>query len=258
MIIMTEEELIPLLKDRISNLITVRHRIRTAGIMESTMAEKIRPAFKIAEGVKIAYLPSCRGLDLCIKGSGTIREEVQSGVDLLVEKIRDLMGEYIYTEDDRELEEVLGELLVEKGETLATAESCTGGLLGGRITAVSGSSRYYPGGMVAYADEAKINQLGVPRETIKKFGAVSEQTAKAMAKGVMRVFGADIGVAITGIAGPTGGTDEKPVGTIFIGLAAPEKEIARKFLMGPDREINRERSVTTALDMVRRSLLGTL
>lgn len=258
MTIMTDEELIPLLKERVGKLITVRRRIRTAGIIESTMAEKIRPVVKIAEGVKIAYLPSCRGLDLCIKGSGTIREEVQSGVDLLAKKIRDLVGEYIYTEDDRELEEVLGELLVEKGKTLATAESCTGGLLGGRITAVPGSSRYYIGGMVAYADEAKINQLGVPRETIEKFGAVSGETAKAMARGVIRVFDADIGVAITGIAGPTGGTDEKPVGTIFIGLATPEKEIARKFLMGPDREINRDRSVTTALDMVRRSLSGTL
>lgn len=254
--VMVDEELLPLLKTRAGNQIIIRHKLRTVGIFESALAEKIRPVLKFADGISMAYLPSYRGVDLAIKGTGTIRQEVQAGVDLLAGNIRKMAGDHIYTEDDRDLEEIVGALLLDKGLTLATAESCTGGLLGGRITAVSGSSRYYKGGVVAYDNEVKISQLGVSREIIEQFGAVSAETARAMATGVIKAVGADIGLSVTGIAGPTGGTPEKPVGTIFIGLATADKAIYQKCAMGSDRDINRERSVTEALNLVRKALLN--
>jgi nicotinamide-nucleotide amidase len=253
----TEEELIPLLSEKVGNAIVLRHRMRTAGIMESALAEKIRPALKFAEGVALAYLPSPRGVDLCIKGAGSIKEEVEAGVQILADGIRRTAEKYIYTEDDRELEEVVGQLLIEKNLTLATAESCTGGMLGGRLTSVSGSSQYYLGGIVAYSNEVKINRLGVSAEIIDRFGAVSAETARAMATGVIKAVGANIGISITGIAGPTGGTEEKPVGTVFIAVATPDNDVCRRFSMGDHREMIRERSVTAALEMVRRELRGT-
>ncbi|MCP4565987.1 MAG: competence/damage-inducible protein A, partial [FCB group bacterium] len=247
---MTDGELLPLLRERSGATVIIRHRLRTTGIMESTVAEKIRPVLKFAEGVSLAYLPSYRGVDLCIKGSGTIREEVQSGVSLLADNIRRMVSDYIYTEDDRELAEVVGELLMEKGKMLATAESCTGGLLGGTITAIPGSSKFFLGGVIAYANEIKIGQLGVNENTLEKHGAVSAETAKAMAKGVVDKLGADIGVSITGVAGPTGGTDEKPVGTIFIAVATTDGVSYKKLSLAFEREVNRERSVTAALNLV--------
>lgn len=253
--IMTEEELIPLLKTKTGNLITIRHRIRTAGIIESALAEKIRSHLKFAEGITLAYLPSYRGVDLCVKGSGTIREEVAAGVGMMADGIRRSAGDYIYTEDDRELEDVVGGMLQEKGLTLAVAESCTGGLLGGRLTNTSGSSAYFRGGIVAYSNEIKTGKLGVPQELLEKFGAVSPETAKAMAAGVIKALGADIGVSVTGIAGPTGGTEEKPVGTVFVGVAMSNREVAAKFSLGNNREMVRKRSVTAALDVLRRELL---
>jgi nicotinamide-nucleotide amidase len=254
--IMTDEELLPVLQSLTGKKVIARQKLRTVGIIESALAEKIRPALKFAEGVSLSYLPSVKGVDLCIKGIGTIEQEVESGVTLLADGIRNMAGKYIYSEDDRELEEVVGGLLAEKELTLASAESCTGGLLGGRITGISGASRYYLGGLVTYTNEAKVNLLGVSQEIIDRFGAVSAEAAKAMAKGVIKAFGADIGVSITGIAGPTGGTEDKPVGTIFLGLAIGEKSIFKKLSLGVDRQTNRERSVTMAIELIRRGLLG--
>jgi len=179
--VMTDEELAPLLRLKAGTTVIVRRRIRTAGITESALAEKIRPALKFSEGMTLAYLPSVRGVDLCIRGSGTVKEEVQAGINLMANSIREVAGDVIYTEDDRELEQIVGELLAEKGLTLAVAESCTGGLLGGRITSVPGSSAYFKGGIIAYSNDVKINRLNVTRETIEEFGAVSAETAQAMA-----------------------------------------------------------------------------
>jgi len=253
---MVDEQLIPVLKAKLGRMVIRRHVLRTVGIIESALAEKIRPVLRFADGVTLAYLPSYRGVDLCIKGIGTIEEEVASGVRILAEAIRGKIGKYIFTEDDRELEEVVGEILVAQSKTLAVAESCTGGLLGGRITRIPGSSRYFRGGIIAYDNEIKIGLLGVPAETIEQFGAVSAETAEAMAVGVGQALKADIGLAVTGIAGPAGGTDEKPVGTVFIGLATPGGVVHRLLQAGNDREINRELAVTAALNMVRKELLG--
>ena len=254
--IMIDEELAPLLAQRAGNRVIIRRLLRTTGIIESALAEIIRTLPKIPDGVSLAYLPSYRGVDLALKGTGTVAKEVQAAVDTAAGNLRQGIARYIYTEDDRELEEIVGELLVQQGKSLATAESCTGGMLGGRITRISGSSRYYRGGVVAYADEVKRERLGVPETIIAQHGAVSAETAEAMASGVREAIGADLGVAITGVAGPTGGTDDKPVGTVFIALATPAGRTSEKFSPGPHREANRERAVTIALDMGRKALLG--
>ena len=254
--VMTDEELAPLLRLKAGSTIILHHRIRTAGITESALAEKIRPALKFSEGMTLAYLPSVRGVDLNIRSSGTVKEEVQAGIDLMAGSIRDVAGDFIYTEDDRELEQVVGELLIEKRLTLAVAESCTGGLLGGRLTSIPGSSAYFKGGLIVYSNDVKINRLGVPRETIEQFGAVSAETAQAMAVGATIIAAADIGVAVTGIAGPSGGTPEKAVGTVYVGLAAFGKGKSERFVFGGDRDSIRERAVTTALNMLRKELIG--
>lgn len=152
------------------------------------------------------------------------------------------------------LEMIVGELLFERRLWLATAESCTGGLVGHLITNVSGSSNYYRGGVVSYANEAKVSLLGVHPQTLEKYGAVSEQTVVQMARGVREAFQADIGIAVSGIAGPTGGTPEKPVGTVWIGLSAANGEFARHFLWSGDRISIKEQSAQAALDLLSRYL----
>lgn len=151
---------------------------------------------------------------------------------------------------DKPLEVEIGELLLHNCLWLATAESCTGGLVGHLITNVAGSSAYYLGGVIVYSNEAKVLLLGVSQETLAQSGAVSEQTVLEMAQGVRKAMRADIGVSVSGIAGPTGGTPEKPVGTVWIGLSSPRDEIARQFLWSGDRLAIKEQSAQAALKMV--------
>jgi PncC family amidohydrolase len=151
---------------------------------------------------------------------------------------------------DKPLEQVVGELLLRHGLWLATAESCTGGLIGHLITNVAGSSTYYLGGVTAYSNEAKVNLLGVSQKTLEKHGAVSQRTVLEMARGVRKAMGADIGVSVSGIAGPTGGTPDKPVGTVWIGLSSAREEFAQHFLWSGDRLSVKEQSARAALKMV--------
>ncbi len=153
-----------------------------------------------------------------------------------------------------EPEKRIGELLSQRGWTLAVAESCTGGLLGHRITNVPGSSSYFQGGVVSYSNEAKERILGVPHETLLEHGAVSEQTVLAMARGVRQLLGTDIALSVTGIAGPTGGTPEKPVGLVYIGLAADGIELCEKHIWKGDRTENKERSAEAALEVLLKHL----
>jgi PncC family amidohydrolase len=151
---------------------------------------------------------------------------------------------------DKSLEEVVGELLLPHGLWLATAESCTGGLIGHLITNVAGSSTYYLGGVTAYSNQAKVRLLGVSQETLAQHGAVSEETVLEMARGVRKAMGADIGISVSGIAGPTGGTPDKPVGTVWIGLSSARDVYARHFLWSGDRLAVKEQSAQAALKMV--------
>lgn len=154
------------------------------------------------------------------------------------------------------LEEEVGRLLRRRGLTLGTAESCTGGCVGARVTAVSGSSAYYRGGVIAYHNDVKRDRLGVSAETLGMCGAVSERTAREMARGARRAVGASVGLSVTGVAGPTGGTPEKPVGTVFIGVSSEAGEAVRRFVFRGGRESVRGQSVDAALALLRDHLLG--
>jgi nicotinamide-nucleotide amidase len=172
-----------------------------------------------------------------------------------VSEIEKILAEKIYGYDDASIEDAVAKFLINNKMTIATAESCTGGLLAHRLTNVSGSSKYMLGGVVSYSNGVKISKVGVKEETLIAHGAVSEQTAGEMALGIQKKFQSDIGIGITGIAGPTGGTDEKPVGLVYIGLALKDKLIVKKFLFLKDRKANKLLSSLTAMNMLRLELL---
>ena len=247
---MMEETVLPELEQMSPSELIITN-IRTTGVMESKLHDLLEPAME-ESAVNIAFVPSFSGVDLRL----TAGEE--SAVTELASNIYDLAGKYIYAEDWVTLEQSVGESLREKGLMLALAESCTGGLLGDRITNVPGSSEYFAGSVICYSDKAKINLVGVKSETLKKYGAVSEETAAEMAAGVRKVFDADIGVSITGIAGPGGGTDEKPVGLTCFGLDDGEKPFTRSVTFYRDRRFNKELSAQTALNSVRLRITGQI
>ncbi|PKK83105.1 MAG: competence/damage-inducible protein A [candidate division Zixibacteria bacterium HGW-Zixibacteria-1] len=254
--VITDEELIPYLQTHLVKQGHLKiHKLRTTGIFESALAEKIAPYIKLPENVRLAYLPSFSGVDLRVIASGGTREMADEAGDKIVAQLRQLTGKYIYGEGEDTLESVVGKLLTERSETVSTAESCTAGLLAGKITDIPGSSKYFLQGEVTYSNRSKIDFLGVPAETIEKFGAVSGEVAEAMAAGILQKAGTDYGIAITGIAGPDGGTDEKPIGTVFIAVASKKGVASKKFMMSRDRQSNRGRSVYAALEMLRRTIL---
>ncbi len=221
--------------------------IRLTGIMESALYDQVKDLLN-DNVVKVAFLPGFLGVDVRL---------MSRDKDSLLElsgQFFDRLGNYVYAEDWETLEDAVGRLLIERGLTLATAESCTGGLLGNRITNVAGSSEYYLGGIVSYSDAAKMNLLGVSQETLKEFGAVSEETAQEMAAGARRVLQSDVGVSITGIAGPTGGTEDKPVGLVYIAVDVAGDVAVRKFVFSEDRRYNKELSAQAALNLVRMSM----
>mgnify|MGYP000032299239 FL=1 len=221
--------------------------IRLTGIMESALYDQVKDLLN-DNIVKVAFLPGFLGVDVRL---------MSRDKDSLLElsgQFFDRLGNYVYAEDWETLEDAVGRLLIERGLTLATAESCTGGLLGNRITNVAGSSEYYLGGIVSYSDSAKMNLLGVSQETLKEFGAVSEETAQEMALGARRLLQSDVGVSITGIAGPTGGTEDKPVGLVYIAVDVAGDVAVRKFVFSEDRRYNKELSAQAALNLVRMSM----
>ena len=226
-------------------------RIRTAGLREARLAAIIEPVFHKNPMLSYAVLPSFRTIDVIIP----YRLEDESKAQSAAHWIRSIIPTDIYTEDSRSIAAVVGDLLSVRDQRLSIAESCTGGLLGTLITDVPGSSRYFLGGVIAYSNEMKRVALQVDTNTLELYGAVSENTAKEMAIGVKTLTRADWGVAVTGIAGPEGGTDEKPVGTVFIGLAAPdESTFVQRHLLGGNRKAVRISSAHIALDTLRRTI----
>jgi nicotinamide-nucleotide amidase len=170
-------------------------------------------------------------------------------------KLKEKIGEYIFGQNDDLLEEVVGKLLSEKNHTLSTAESCTGGLLASLVTDISGSSKYFLGGVNVYSNESKVNILKINNNLLLTKGAVSEETAVQMAVNARKIFNSDFALSITGIAGPEGGSEEKPVGLVYIGFASAEKQYAKKFLFGQRRDNNKLRSAKMALEILRKELL---
>lgn len=251
------EYVIPRLKAKAVGQV-IKHRVlRTTGIAESSLYELIGNVEEIlGDKAKLAFLPSQLGVRLRITVKAPTLQEADSVVAEVETKIRNKAGRYIYSEGDIELEEIVGKLLKEKNLSISIAESCTGGYISHRITNISGSSNYFDRGIVTYSNESKMELLHVDPGLIQKFGAVSEEVAYAMAKGIRDVSGTDIGLSVTGIAGPTGATPDKPLGLVFIGLADRAGTIVKKYMLPDERARFKERASQAALELVRKRVLG--
>jgi nicotinamide-nucleotide amidase len=260
----TERYLLPYLvnkyKNRKDRRVVIHKTLHTIGISESLLYEKAGnineiEAKKKNSGVKLAFLPSNYETRLRVlvwaDSTKTARAELNSAVG----KLKSRVGKYIYSYDESPLPEVIGNLLRKKKLTLSIAESCTGGLIASKITDIAGSSEYFREGLVTYSNNAKVRLLGVKKSTLKKYGAVSKQTAVEMAEGVRIRSGADIGISTTGIAGPAGGSKNKPVGLVWIGYADKNISFAKDFYFTKDRLRNKEVMSKMALEILRRKLL---
>lgn len=233
--------------------------IVTAGIGESTLCDEIigDPDEYLPDGTTVAWLPGPQGVRIRINALGSSDEEARAKIARVADHIYQKAGELVIGEGrELTLSESVGNLLREKGLTIAAAESCTGGLLSNMLTDIPGSSDYVMGGVISYSNKIKINELMLDEKMLEQQGAVSKQAALQMAKNVAFKFGSDIGISTTGIAGPGGGTKEKPVGTVWIGFWSKQKHFALKPLFSNNRLINKERSAAVALEIVRRAVLN--
>ena len=249
---MITDIVIPWLKQKYVLPEIVHQMIYTQGLPESKLAEIIADwEDTLPANIKLAYLPSPGRVKLRLSSKGNDRKTIQQQIDEQVVKLNAVIPNYIYSFDGRNIEEVIGDMLRNKKATLATAESCTGGYIAHLLTSVSGSSDYFIGSVVSYANQIKINELGVNPADIENHGAVSQQVVEQMAKGVLQKYGVDYAVATSGVAGPNGGTPEKPVGTVWIAVATKTNVISKLFTFGKVRSINIERSAIAALGMLR-------
>ena len=248
---MYEESVYPFLRERCPEQLYSRE-LQTFGIGESRLENILEPIMKNQKDPTIAPYAKESGVMLRLTTKARTKEEADNRFDPVQAEIEKLAGDIIFGYGEDGLQDAVYRLLKEKNIKLATAESCTGGMLGEYLTSVSGISSYYEMGVVTYSNDMKEKLLGVSHDTLLKYGAVSEQTAKEMATGVLKSSGADIGVSITGIAGPTGGTEEKPVGLVYVGLADSKGNVTFRelHLMG-NRERIRRITVKNALNMVR-------
>lgn len=228
--------------------------VRTTGVPESRLPALLAEYAEGLDGLTLAYLPGVEGVDLRLTARGLRAAEADEKLRAAARKLSARLEPYAYAEGAADLAEVVLAGCRRMSWRIAVAESCTGGMLGQRLTAIAGSSDVFAGGVIAYDNEVKIELLGVDREAIERHGAVSEEVVTAMASAARRRFGVDLGIGITGIAGPTGGSTEKPVGTVWIALATPDELVAKQLRLFGDRDEVRRRAAQAALDLVRRSL----
>ena len=252
--------LLPGLRERAGDVSLVRRVVKIVGRIESETEERLRPLYA---GWAAAPLPvsetilaALGQIELHLSARARSRADADAALDAAVAQVVAALGADAFSTDGRSLPEVVGELLAERGLQIGVAESCTGGLVTSRLTDVPGSSRYVQESVVTYANEAKTSRLGVPPALIAEHGAVSEPVARAMADGIRSRAGVDVGVAVTGIAGPGGGSAEKPVGTVAIAVASAGEARSRTFRFGGEREHVKFQASQAALDMVRRVLLS--
>src|SRR5918992_3930346 len=253
---MFEETLEPLIRERSKGSIVSR-TLWFTGIGESALAEKVQDLLDASDPT-VAPLASQGKVRLRVTARAATPEEAEEKIELVAEEIHSRLKEYYFGEDDETLEGAVGKLLTEQGATLALAESCTGGLLAKRMTDRAGSSAYLMEGLVTYSNEAKERLLGVPNALLVEHGAVSEPVARAMAEGVREAAGTDYGLSVTGVAGPDGGTEEKPVGLVFVGLSDADGTVAERLDLSAwrrSREAIRERSANRAFDFLRHRVL---
>lgn len=224
--------------------------IRTTGVPESILQEKITDIINANnEKCDIAFLPH-RMLGVDIRLTSSDNQLVEDLINEIVPRIK----KYVYGYDNDKLEQVIADLLIKNNLTISTAESCTSGLLASRLTDVPGSSQYFKGGSVCYSNELKINDMGIDKDLIERYGAVSEEVAKSLAKNIAQKNNTDLGIGITGIAGPDGGTEKKPVGLVFVGIFYKNNLYIKKYNLTPDRITNRELTVTLCLNEIRKIL----
>lgn len=248
MMYLVEEEVLPRVKRHFSLSAIVHYNILTAGIGESFLAEAIASVENaLPAHIKLAYLPKLGQVRLRLSAYGDSEEALKQEVEHYAEMIRQLIPEFVVISEDKPLEKALLDYMQGRRLKLAVAESCTGGYLSHLLTQHPGSSEVFLGGAVSYSNELKETMLGVSSETLRKFGAVSEETVIEMAAGALRNYHADYAVSISGIAGPGGGTPDKPVGTVWIAVAARDRTVARKFQFPSRRQQNIERAAVNAL-----------
>ncbi|MDO4734352.1 MAG: competence/damage-inducible protein A [Lachnospiraceae bacterium] len=230
--------------------------VKLIGIGESSAASKIEDIIAKSTNPTVAPYAKQSQVHLRITARAESSEACRALIDPVLAEIKARLGEYIYTtEAEKDIEDVVYDLLKEKHLTITTAESCTGGLLAGKIINVSGASDVYKEGFVTYSDEAKMKDLGVSKETLDQYSAVSSQCAEEMARGAAKAAGADVAVVTTGIAGPEGGSEENPVGTVYIGVFYGGKTVVKRYSFGNNRQMVRDAACVRALDMVRRTII---
>jgi nicotinamide-nucleotide amidase len=248
-------EILPRLKERFTLNVIQHKSVRTVGIGESFLAEKIANwEDALPEHIKLAYLPHFGSVKLRLTGTGSDADKLNSELHEQVELLLPIIEEYVYGYDLDELEAVIGAILVKNNATIGTAESCTGGFLAHRLTNIPGSSAYFEGSVVSYSNSVKVNVLGVSQDTIMKHGAVSEETAREMAEGARKLLNTTYALSTTGIAGPDGGTAEKPVGTVWIACATPSGTVTQLLQLANVRNINIETTSTHALNLLRKTI----
>jgi len=249
-------QILPKLRKQFKLPHIIHKTIMTTGMAESLMAEKIKEwENNLPEDIKLAYLPQPGIVRLRLSATGKDVVKLHDEVEKYGKLLHHYIPELIYGYDEITLEEVTGQMLFERKATVSTAESCTGGYLAHLITSIPGSSNYFKGSIVSYANEVKIKQLGVDPSDLEKYGAVSRQVVEQMANGAREKLQTDYSLAISGIAGPDGGTKEKPVGTVWIALATPQKIYSNLFYFGEHRGRNIRRSALAALNLLRLEML---
>jgi len=261
---MFTDELLPRIRERLATAagpsaseappVVLSRTLRTTGVSESALADAIAPMANSLGGVDLAYLPGWEGVDLRLTSYGRPRADAERVLGVAEQALRTAVGRHVYGAGNADLAGVVLEQCRDRGFVLAVAESCTGGLLGGRITAIPGSSQCFVGGVIAYANEVKATHLGVGDDTLIRFGAVSEETAREMASGVRARYRADVAMAVTGIAGPDGGTPEKPVGTVCVAVDIRGAVQSARRQMPGDRQEVRLRSTQWVLGLAWQAL----
>lgn len=247
-----QNRVVPQLQEHFRTDHIINKNLLVQGIGESFFSDLVEPwEMALPKCIRLAYLPQAGMLKLRLTARGTNRQTLQTAIDKAVDELYPIAGQYIVGEDCETLAELAHKLLTDKGKTLATAESCTGGAIASQFTAQAGASHYFRGGIVAYSNDIKENTLGVKHSTLEQYGAVSEQTAREMVEGVRQLMDSDFAIATTGIAGPDGGTPEKPVGTVWIAVATrTNTETALLSFPGRRRQQNIERSTNQAIAML--------
>lgn len=234
-----------------------QHRIlKVYGLSESHIAETFKDLSDKLKTVRFGFYPSFPENHITLTAQGKKDEEIEREFNRAEELIRDLLGAHIFASDDKTMEAVVGGLLKERNMTLSVAESCTGGLIGHRLTSIAGSSLYFERGLIVYSNRSKVEMLGVKQKTIDSYGAVSDQTVREMAEAIKRIAKTDMGLAVTGIAGPLGETEDKPVGTVFIGLSVDSEIFSGQYRFSGQRDKVKLNTSEMALDWVRRYLNG--